>query len=630
VNQDRPATYESLIDGIIQRLGRKLVVGLPLGLGKPNRLINALYRRACEDSSLELEFVTALSLDVPQSGHWLQARLVDPIVERLFGSDYPRLEYLVDLKAGRVPANIRVTEFYFQSGAALGYPAMQRHYVSSNYTHVARDLLDRGVNLLLQLVARPVDGRYSLSCNPDVTLDLVERLQESADWPWMSVAQVHPDLPFMHGDAVVEPGFFDEIIEADPQQPLFGVPRTPVSLQDHAVGLHASRLVADGGTLQIGIGSLSDALVNALIYRQCRNTRWRQLVGSLCKDPQAIEEHQAFEQGLYGASEMFMDGFMHLYRAGILRREVFDDLQLQQRANAGEAVDEAGSGAIMDGGFFLGSGEFYDFLNGLDERERPRFRMHGVGRINQLYGGAEALELAQRRHARFINTCMMVTATGAAVSDGLAGHQVVSGVGGQYNFVAMAHAMGDGRSILMLRSTRTTSSGEVTSNIVWEYPHTTIPRHLRDIVVTEYGVADLRGQTDEECIQALVGIMDARFQDELVETAKKAGKLDPDWQVPDPARRNTPEHLAQAFDPVSGSFSEYPLGSDFSETEQRLIPALEKLKRLSNSKMRLLRALLRGKPGQHVEALDRLGLAEPSSLKERAYARLVAAMLDAG
>jgi len=628
VNPSTAAPYEDVIDRIIECVGRRLVVGLPLGLGKPNRLVNALYARAREDRELELEIVTALSLDLPESSHWLARRLMEPVVERLFGAEYPRLDYVRDQRSERVPDNIRITEFYFQSGAALGRPLMQRHYVSSNYTHVARDLVDRGINLLLQLVAGPEQERYSLSCNPDVTLDVVARLRDQADWPWMAVGQVHPDLPFMHGDAVVEADFFDEIVDEDPRQRLFAVPRTQVSLQDHAVGVHASSLQADGGTLQIGIGSLSDALVNAMIHRQGDNRTYRELIERLGAPAAGIEHLDRFDEGIYGASEMFMDGFMHLYRAGILAREVFDDLELQQRINAGEAVDQAGSGAVMDGGFFLGSGEFYRFLKELDDSERPRFRMHGVGRINQLYGGREALEIAQRRHACFINTCMMVTATGAAVSDGLADHQVVSGVGGQYNFVAMAHAMDDGRSVLMLRSTRTDRSGQVSSNIVWEYPHTTIPRHLRDLVVTEYGIAELRGRTDEECIKALVGIMDARFQDELLEQAKKAGKLDADWKVPAAARKNTPEHLERAFADYRAMFGEYPFGSDFTEVEQRLIPALERLKRLSKSKMRLLQALLRGKPDKHVEALDRLGLAEPQSLGERAYARLVAAMLD--
>src|SRR5260221_6025402 len=92
---------------------------------------------------------------------------------------------------------------------------------------------------------------------------------------------------------------------------------------------------------------------------------------------------------------------------------------------------------------------------------------------------------------------MMVTLSGAAVSDGLADGRVVSGVGGQYNFVAMAHELERARSILLLRSTRE-AGGRVESNIVFNYGHVTIPRHPRDIVVTQHGVADLPGRTDAE------------------------------------------------------------------------------------------------------------------------------------
>ncbi len=109
---------------------------------------------------------------------------------------------------------------------------------------------------------------------------------------------------------------------------------------------------------------------------------------------------------------------------------------------------------------------------------------------------------------------MMVTGLGAAVSDALDDGRVVSGVGGQYNFVAMAHALPEARSILCVRATRE-SRGEVTSSIPWSYGHATIPRHLRDIVVTEYGIADLRGRTDREVVEALLAIMDSRFQDAL-------------------------------------------------------------------------------------------------------------------
>ena len=160
--------------------------------------------------------------------------------------------------------------------------------------------------------------------------------------------------------------------------------------------------------------------------------------------------------------------------------------------------------------------------------------------------------MAQRRHARFVNTTMMVTGLGAAVSDALEDGRVVSGVGGQYNFVAMAHALPEARSILCLRATRD-GARRSDVNILWSYGHTTIPRHLRDIVVTEYGIADLRGRTDREVVEALVAIMDARFQERFVADAQRAGKLPRDYRIPDAARSNHPQRLAGRFAPWRGA-----------------------------------------------------------------------------
>ena len=117
-----------------------------------------------------------------------------------------------------------------------------------------------------------------------------------------------------------------------------------------------------------------------------------------------------------------------------------------------------------------------------------------------------------------------MTLLGAGVADQLEDGRVLSGVGGQYNFVAQGHALEGARSMLLLRSWRE-SGGEVSSNIVWEYGHCTIPRHLRDIVVTEYGIADLRGKTDAAVIEALLNISDSRFQAGLIEQAQNVGQV---------------------------------------------------------------------------------------------------------
>jgi hypothetical protein len=230
---------------------------------------------------------------------------------------------------------------------------------------------------------------------------------------------------------------------------------------------------------------------------------------------------------------------------------------------------------------------------------------------------------------------MMVTGLGAAVSDGLEDGRVVSGVGGQYNFVAMAHALPEARSILCLRATRQ-SRGVTTSNILWNYGHTTIPRHLRDIVVTEYGIADLRGRTDREVVEALIGVMDARFQDEFVAAAKRGGKLPREYGVPDAARRNHPQDLANRYAPwrKQGLFAELPFGSDFTAEELVLAKALRGLAAASDTwpgKVRTLaRALLSDGAGPDLEPyLARMSLQAPASTAERLQRRLLIVALRA-
>ena len=119
---------------------------------------------------------------------------------------------------------------------------------------------------------------------------------------------------------------------------------------------------------------------------------------------------------------------------------------------------------------------------------------------------------------------MMATALGDVVSDGLEDGRIVSGVGGQYNFIAQSFALEGARSAIMLRATRS-AKGRDESNIKWRYGHITIPRHLRDIIITEYGIADIRGKSDSEVIAAMLAITDSRFQDELLRQAKDAGKI---------------------------------------------------------------------------------------------------------
>ena len=227
---------------------------------------------------------------------------------------------------------------------------------------------------------------------------------------------------------------------------------------------------------------------------------------------------------------------------------------------------------------------------------------------------------------------MMATLMGAAVSDGLENGQVVSGVGGQYNFVAQAFALEGARSVLTLEAARQAGAG-AQSNVRWSYGHETIPRHLRDIVVTEYGVADLRGKSDADVIAAMLQVADSRFQDELARQAKDAGKLPRNFEIPGAYRDNHPERIVSALKPAreAGLLPSFPFGSDFTDVEQRLIPALQLLQDAQSTPRRLPGLLWKGFTG-HPDAADheclaRLGLDRPATLTERAYRALVSAAL---
>lgn len=145
---------------IIDAVGKSLVVGIPLGLGKPNHLVNALVKRASEDRSISLKIYTALTLEKPTSANPLQRRFLDPVIDRLFGA-YPELTYAAALRNGSLPANIEIHEFFFMAGRWLGVGRAQQSYIAANYTHVVPMLLAAGINVIAQLVspARGVGGK---------------------------------------------------------------------------------------------------------------------------------------------------------------------------------------------------------------------------------------------------------------------------------------------------------------------------------------------------------------------------------------------------------------------------------------------------------------------------------------
>ena len=707
---------EKCVDDVISKVGKKIVFGMPLGLGKPNQFANALYRRAKKDPSIQLVFCTALSLEKPKGASDLEQKFLGPFVERKFDG-YVELEYMLDLRKGALPENFELREFYAKAGSYINVDHTQMNYISSNYTHAWRDSIDAGINVVAQMVCKKeIDGEtfYSMSCNPEVSLDIVPAMREleTQGRKIAVIAQINQNLPFMYGDAVVKPDTFDAVIDTpDYYTRLFGAPKMSITTPDYMIGLHASTLIKDGGTLQIGIGSLGDALCYGLRMRHTQNAEYKKFLndtGILGKFGNVIDRiggMDTFNEGITGSTEMLVDGYLYLLNCDVVKRKTYNNEYLQRLMNEKKITDtvtpktlellidagavrpvltagdfaflteygifkegmtfennviqsgELGISAdltdsknmelvvsnclgeklkndiLIHGGFFLGPESLYQMLNDMSEEQRKKIFMTSVLNVNQLYGNnpyySETLKVLQRREGRFVNACLMVTLSGAVVSDGLENGQVVSGVGGQYNFVSQAHALPDGRSILMCKGVRGAGKSAA-SNIVFNYGHTTIPRHLRDFVITEYGIADLRGKTDREIIQQLLNITDSRFQEDLLEKAKKARKIHADYVIPDQFKNNTPERLEEDIAPFKekGFFEPFPFGTDFTDEELVIGKSLKWLKAQMTEGLSKVSSLgramtIRTIPESAKPYLERLQLDDPGSAKEKMMQKLV-------
>ncbi|QGT99356.1 Acetyl-CoA hydrolase [Candidatus Syntrophocurvum alkaliphilum] len=705
------ADVEKCVDEVINHVGKEITFGMTMALGKPYQFINALYRRAKKDPEIKLKIITALPLEKPKVHNELEKRFLDPIVDRVFDG-VPEFDYMLDFRAGKLPANVETFEFFSNAGSYLNDPKAQQNHIASHYTHACRDAIDLGLNVFGQLIAYKETNdktMYSMACNPDIGLGVTRKLkQKRANGEKVAIiGEANKNMPFMYGDAVVETDTYDIILQGSKYNyELFGPPKEPVSLIDYMIGINVSTLIKDSGTIQVGIGALSDAIVSGLIMRNYHNKVYQEIIennGLYTRYQNLLDKWGdigVFKKGLYGSTEMFSDVFMQMYKSKILKRKVFDSVHLMKLINEGkleadnlpeDIIDKLidikaihskineedfnflkkfgifkkgikyKNGLIIDGikqyssdmndenarleirsllgkelikgkvlhsTFFLGPKSFYQILNEMSEEEIQQFGMSGVEKVNQLYGDEE-LRALQRKDGRFINTGMIVTLHGAIASDQLEDGRIISGIGGQYNFVAMAHALPDARAILMIKSTKDTGKS-LKSNIVFNYGHCSIPKHMKDIIVTEYGIADLRGQPDKEVIARILNITDSRFQDKLLNKAKKAGKIPIDYEIPDEYKNNTPEKIVDLLKPYQeqGFFQPFPFGTDLTKDEIAIGSSLKKLNALlKKAPLKIVKGMLielfRPIPQSAEIYLKRMNLLTPLSVREKNMRKIV-------
>ena len=333
---------EQCVEALLALVGKKVVIAG--GFGRPAHLFNELFRRAVADPSIQLTLITGASFSRPKGSSDLEKRFLDPFVDRVFGT-MPDLDYVAPYMKGQLPDNIEVVEVFLQAGLFLNNRHAQQNYVYSNFTHWLRDMVEQGCNVFSQMTCKKeIDGELCYSMSGDAyALDILPRLQALRDEgkKVAVIGQVNDELPFMYNDAIVPPETYDIILDA-PQynHTLLGPPSPPVDTTDYMIGLNAASLLPDGGTLQIGIGSLGDAITYGCILRQEQNERFKSVLAELGIQEkfgeiiEAVGGTDPFEVGLYGSTEMFADGFRHLYNHGILKRAVYDDAPLQRLVNA--------------------------------------------------------------------------------------------------------------------------------------------------------------------------------------------------------------------------------------------------------------------------------------------------------
>ena len=212
---DRFDDPDRVADAIIARVGKNIVLALPLGLGKANHVANALFARAAADPSIRLRIFTALTLEKPRSAAGPRTALRAAVRPIASSPAIPSSPMRTALHARTLPPNIKVDEFFFQAGTRLGIAVAQQSYISANYTHALRYVLDRGVNVVAQLVAKRVRGgetRFSLSCNPDLTLDLLAR-RARGQCAFCSSGRSIPSCRSCPATATLRQGEFDLLLE---------------------------------------------------------------------------------------------------------------------------------------------------------------------------------------------------------------------------------------------------------------------------------------------------------------------------------------------------------------------------------------------------------------------------------
>lgn len=371
------------------------------------------------------------------------------------------------------------------------------------------DLFERGlVPIDVALIqTSPPDNHGYMSLG--VSVDIVKAATEKAAFV---IAQVNASMPRVHGDGFIHVKDVNFIIPYD--EPILEYVSEADSEVAQQIGKYVSRLVRDGETIQVGYGSIPNAILSNL--------------------------HDKKHLGVH--SELFTDGIMELMKSCVID-------------NTKKSIDRGKTVAS----FCMGKKETYEYIH-----DNPAIEFRTIDYTNN------PLVIAQHENMTAINSALEIDLTGQATAESI-GKLFYSGIGGQADFMRGAVLARNGKTILAMPSTA--EGGTVSRIVPFLKEGAGVSLHRGDVhyVVTEYGIAYLRGKNIRERAMELIAIAHPEFRSELIEEAKKLNLIYPDQAFVPGKRGEYPEHLEAHRTTKSGlevllrpvKISDEPLLKDF-------------------------------------------------------------------
>jgi len=323
------------------------------------------------------------------------------------------------------------------------------------------------------------------NCSLGVSVESCKAAVEKASYV---IAQVNPQMPRTLGDSFINVELLDAVVEYD--EPLLEYFSEEPDEVSERIGFYVSRLVPHGSTIEVGIGKI----------------------------PNAILKHLMDKHNLGVHTEMFSDGLIDLYEAGVI-------------TNTNKTFHE---GKII-AAFCLGTKRLYDAID-----DNPVFEFHPTDYVS------DPRNISKNDDMVAINTALEIDITGQVCADSL-GHEFYSGIGGQADFMRGAALSWNGRPIIAVPST--SRDGEKSRIVPMLTPGAGVVTTRGDVhyVVTEYGIAYLHGKNVRERVLALINVSHPKFRQWLLNEAKRLNYIYQDQELPPEGGSLYPEYFTWSY-----------------------------------------------------------------------------------